>query len=173
MSDLRQGLERALAGRYTVDRELGRGGMAVVFLAHDLKHKRPVAIKVLTPEIARTVGPERFLREIEVAARLTHPHILPVFDSGDSDGPVYYVMPYVKGESLRDRLKRESTPTLSSSRSWPRRRRPYGGSAGSRARSGYIPRPSPEWRNGRRAGLKIRCRQRRESSTLSSGILAR
>lgn len=99
-------LRQALAGHYAVDRELGRGGMAAVVLAEDLKHKRPVAIKVLNPEIARLVGPDRFLREIEIAARLTHPHILPVFDSGNAAGLLYYVMPYVRGESLRHRLDR-------------------------------------------------------------------
>ena len=99
-------LRSALAGRYTVERELGRGGMASVFLAQDVKHKRPVAIKVLTPDIGRLVGSDRFLREIEIAARLTHPHILPVFDSGDAGGLLYYVMPFVRGESVRHRLER-------------------------------------------------------------------
>jgi serine/threonine-protein kinase len=98
-------LRSALANRYTVERELGRGGMASVFLAEDLKHKRLVAIKVLTPDIGRLVGSDRFLREIEIAARLTHPHILPVFDSGDAGGLLYYVMPFVRGESLRHRLE--------------------------------------------------------------------
>jgi serine/threonine-protein kinase len=108
MNDLRTRLQAVLGGAYTIERELGRGGMATVFLAQDLKHKRPVAIKVLAPEIARSVGPQRFLREIEIAARLTHPHILPVFDSGEGDGLLYYVMPYVRGESLRQRLQREA-----------------------------------------------------------------
>lgn len=97
----------ALARRYTVRRELGRGGMATVLLADDLKHHRPVAIKVLHPELAAALGPERFLREIEVSARLTHPHILPLHDSGKAAGFLYYVMPYVEGESLRDLLTRE------------------------------------------------------------------
>src|SRR5437016_13313298 len=97
----------ALADRYAVERELGRGGMATVFLAEDLKHRRPVAIKVLHPELAAAVGAERFLREIELAARLQHPHILPLYDSGAAAGLLYYVMPYVEGESLRDRLTRE------------------------------------------------------------------
>jgi len=105
-------LRQALAGHYAVDRELGRGGMAAVVLAQDLKHKRPVAIKVLNPEIARLVGPDRFLREIEIAARLNHPHILPVFDSGNADGLLYYVMPYVRGESLRHRLDRAGPLTV-------------------------------------------------------------
>ncbi len=96
----------ALTGRYTVERELGRGGMATVFLAEDVRHKRLVAIKVLTPDIGRLVGSARFLREIEIAARLTHPHILPVFDSGDAGGLLYYVMPFVRGESVRHRLER-------------------------------------------------------------------
>ena len=100
-------LRAALAGRYAIERELGRGGMATVYLAQDRKHGRPVAIKVLAPELAAAVGRDRFLREIETAARLTHPHILPLHDSGEADGLLYYVMPYVEGESLRDRLSRE------------------------------------------------------------------
>ena len=107
MGDLLERLQSALAGRYAVDRELGQGGMASVFLARDLKHGRPVAVKVLLPELARTVGPDRFLREIEIAAGLTHPHILPVFDSGAADSFLYYVMPYIEGETLRHRLQRE------------------------------------------------------------------
>ena len=107
MPDLVGRLQTAVAGRYAVERELGQGGMATVFLARDLRHKRPVAIKVLAPEIARNIGPDRFLREIEIAAGLTHPHILPVFDSGESDGLLYYVMPYVSGESLRHRMQRD------------------------------------------------------------------
>jgi eukaryotic-like serine/threonine-protein kinase len=100
-------LQAALANRYTIERELGRGGMATVFLGQDLKHDRPVAVKVLRPELAAALGPERFLREIKLAARLTHPHILPLHDSGEADGFLFYVMPYVEGESLRDRLTRE------------------------------------------------------------------
>ncbi|HYU91081.1 MAG TPA: protein kinase [Gemmatimonadales bacterium] len=100
-------LQAAFSDRYAIERELGRGGMATVYLAQDLKHRRPVAIKVLSPELAATLGRERFLREIETAARLTHPHILPLHDSGEADGFLYYVMPYVEGESLRDRLNRE------------------------------------------------------------------
>ncbi len=96
-----------LGGRYRIERELGRGGMAVVLLAHDLKHDRKVAIKVLRPAIAAAVGAERFLREITIAAQLHHPHILPMYDSGEADGLLYFVMPYVEGESLRDRLERE------------------------------------------------------------------
>jgi len=100
-------LRAALAGRYTIEREIGRGGMATVYLAQDPKHRRPVAVKVLAPELAAALGRERFLREIEIAARLAHPHILPLHDSGEADGWLYYVMPYVEGESLRDRLTRE------------------------------------------------------------------
>ncbi len=107
MTDLLAGLQGALADRYTIERELGHGGMATVYLAQDRKHRRPVAIKVLKPELAAALGPERFLREIETAARLNHPHILPLHDSGEAAGFLYYVMPYVEGESLRDRLKRE------------------------------------------------------------------
>jgi formylglycine-generating enzyme required for sulfatase activity/dienelactone hydrolase len=97
----------ALAGRYTVGGELGRGGMATVYLGHDPKHDRPVAIKVLHPEIAAALGTERFLQEIRIAARLTHPHILPLHDSGEAAGLLFYVMPFVDGESLRTRLARE------------------------------------------------------------------
>src|SRR2546421_517551 len=99
-------LQPALADRYTIERELGRGGMATVYLAEDLKHHRRVAIKVLKPELAAALGPERFLREIELAARLTHPPILPLHDSGQAGGFLYYAMPYIEGESLRDRLER-------------------------------------------------------------------
>jgi eukaryotic-like serine/threonine-protein kinase len=100
-------LTAALAGRYRVERELGRGGMATVYLAHDVRHDRSVALKVLKPELAAALGPERFGREVRLTARLEHPHILPLLDSGDADGLLYYVMPYVEGESLRDRLNRE------------------------------------------------------------------
>src|SRR3989442_2524288 len=96
-----------MADRYTMERELGRGGMATVYLAADLKHHGGVDIKVLKPELAAALGPERFLREIELAARLTHPHILALHDSGQAGGFLYYVMPYIEGESLRDRLERE------------------------------------------------------------------
>jgi len=99
-------LHAVLGDRYRVEREVGAGGMAMVFLATDVKHQRPVAIKVLRPELAAAVGHERFLREIEIAAKLQHPHILPVYDSGQADGLLYYVMPFVEGESLRDRLSR-------------------------------------------------------------------
>ena len=102
-----QRLRDSLAHAYTIDRELGRGGMASVFLAQDRKHDRWVAIKVLHPELAASMGPDRFLQEITLAARLNHPHILPLFDSGNADGLLYYVMPYVEGESLRERLDRE------------------------------------------------------------------
>jgi TolB-like protein len=100
-------LPAALAGRYTIERELGRGGMATVYLAQDLKHNRPVALKVLRPELAAPLVSDRFLREVQITARLNHPHILPLLDSGEADGFVYYTMPYVEGESLRDRLERE------------------------------------------------------------------
>jgi len=101
-------LASALADRYAVERELGSGGMAVVYLARDLKHDRPVALKVLRPDLAAAIGSERFLREIKITAKLNHPHILQLLDSGDAAGLLYYVMPYVEGESLRDRLKRET-----------------------------------------------------------------
>ncbi len=101
-------LAASLADRYRVERELGRGGMATVYLAEDLKHHRRVAIKVLRPEIAMLLGAERFVQEIATTAQLQHPHILPLFDSGTADGVPYYVMPYVDGETLRDRLDRET-----------------------------------------------------------------
>ena len=113
MTDLLPQLQSALADRYVIEREVGRGGMATVYLAHDLKHDRQVALKVLHPELAATLGPERFLREIKVAARLNHPHIVPLHDSGEIEARgrasplLYYVMPYVDGESLRSRLARE------------------------------------------------------------------
>src|ERR1044071_2063616 len=100
-------LEEALAGRYRVERELGQGGMAIVHLAEDLKHRRKVAIKVLRPDLAAVIGAERFLREIQTIATLQHPHILGLIDSGEVNGTAYYVMPFVEGESLRDRLQRE------------------------------------------------------------------
>ena len=108
MSDVLERLGAALAGRYTIVRELGRGGMATVFLARDLRHKRMVAIKLLRPDLAIAIGPERFLREIQIAAGLSHPNILSIFDSGEVDGVLYYVMPYIEGETLRHRLLRES-----------------------------------------------------------------
>ena len=108
-SDVRDRLQKNLGERYDVERELGRGGMATVYLARDLRHDRLVALKVLSPEIALALGGDRFLREIRIAARLSHPHILTVHDSGEADGLLYYVMPYVEGESLRERLEREGT----------------------------------------------------------------
>jgi serine/threonine-protein kinase len=107
--DDQQRLTEALADDYRVERELGSGGMATVYLAQDLKHDRQVAIKVLNPELAAGLGAERFVREIEISAQLTHPHILPLFDSGEADGLLYYVMPYVEGESLHDRLERDGS----------------------------------------------------------------
>ena len=107
MADVLERLKVALADRYTIDHEIGRGGMATVYLAEDLKHHRKVAIKVLRPELSAALGPERFLREIEIAANLTHPHILPLHDSGEADGFLYYVMPHIEGESLRDKLAHE------------------------------------------------------------------
>ena len=106
MPDVLEGLQGALTGRYRFEREVGRGGMATVYLAHDLKHRRPVAVKVLHPHLAANVGADRFLREIEIAAGLNHPHILTLIDSGSADGLLYYVMPFVEGESLRGRLAR-------------------------------------------------------------------
>src|SRR5881409_2557501 len=107
MAEFPERLEAALSGRYRMERELARGGMATVFLAEDLRHHRSVAIKVLDPDLGALLGGERFLREIEIAARLSHPHILPLFDSGEAQGLLYYVMPFARGESLRQRLELE------------------------------------------------------------------
>ena len=98
-----------LADRYAIRGEIGAGGMATVHLAEDLKHRREVALKVLKPELTRAVGTERFLREIEVAAGLTHPHILPLFDSGEAEGFLYYVMPFVGGEIIKSSYQITST----------------------------------------------------------------
>jgi serine/threonine-protein kinase len=134
-------LRESLGDRYAIEGEVGAGGMATVYLATDIKHNRKVALKVLRPELAATMGPERFLQEVQVTANLQHPHILPLFDSGEADGFLYYVMPYLDGESLRDRLPwprptpwasctATSSPTTSSSAAdmpwsptsgWPRR----------------------------------------------------
>src|SRR5262245_46065599 len=101
---LSEALQAALQGRYRIEGEAGRGGMATVFRAEDLRHRRTVAIKVLDPALAVALGSGRFVREIEIAARLQHPHIVPLFDSGSSGALLYYVMPFVQGESLRQRL---------------------------------------------------------------------
>ena len=110
-----KGVQAALADRYAIERELGAGGMATVYLATDLKHHRPVAVKVMRPELALAIGTDRFLREIEVAAQPRHPHILPLYDSGQAGGSLYYVMPFVAGESLRDRLTRDKQLPLDES----------------------------------------------------------
>ena len=107
MSDLPEKLRDALGGTYTIEREIGAGGMATVYLARDVRHDRDVALKVLHPDLANALGPERFQREIKLATRLQHPHILTVLDSGETDGQLWFTMPYVDGESLRDRLTRE------------------------------------------------------------------
>src|SRR5947209_16690399 len=101
-------LAEALADRYRLERPLGQGGMATVYLAHDLKHSRKVAVKVLRSDFGTAIGAERFLREIEIAAALNHPHILAVHDSGEAAGLLYYVTPYVEGKTLRDRLQRDT-----------------------------------------------------------------
>src|SRR5438552_5947909 len=100
-------LNASLVGRYAIDREIGRGGMATVYLARDARHNRRVALKVLNPELGAVLGVERFLSEIQVTANLQHPNLLPLFDSGEANGLLFYVMPYVEGESLRARLQRE------------------------------------------------------------------
>ena len=107
MSDAITRLNAALEGRYAIERELGEGGMATVYLAKDLKHNRNVALKVLKPELAAVLGAERFLAEIKTTAHLQHPNILPLFDSGEADGFLFYVMPYVEGETLREKLERQ------------------------------------------------------------------
>jgi serine/threonine-protein kinase len=107
MADVLERLRAALADRYPIERELGSGGMATVYLADDLKLHRKVAVKVLRPELAAALGPDRFVQEIDIAAKLTHPHILPLHDCGDADGFLYYVMPHIEGESLRERLAHE------------------------------------------------------------------
>src|SRR3954470_10827120 len=107
MFDLADQLARTIGDRYRIERELGRGGMGVVLLAHDVKLDRPVAIKALRPDAAHPVNADRFLREIRIAAQLQHPNILSLIDSGETDGIAYFVMPYVPGESLRERLLRE------------------------------------------------------------------
>ncbi len=104
MSDLFDRVKKALADRYAIEREVGSGGAATVYLAQDLKHHRPVAVKVLRPDVAATLGAKRFLHEIEIAAQLQHPHILPLYDSGEVEGFLFFVMPYARGESLRDRI---------------------------------------------------------------------
>src|SRR5688572_1153744 len=101
-------LSAALTDRYRIERELGQGGMATVYLAEDVRHKRNVALKVLKPELAAVLGADRFVQEITTTASLQHPHILPLFDSGTADGFLYYVMPFIKGETLRDKLNRET-----------------------------------------------------------------
>ncbi len=104
MTDTLDRLTAALADKYEIKEELGAGGMATVYLARDLKHDRDVAVKVLKPELAAALGPDRFLREIKVAAQLQHPHILPLHDSGEADGFLYYVMPFVAGATLHQRI---------------------------------------------------------------------
>jgi eukaryotic-like serine/threonine-protein kinase len=120
LPQLQDQLTATLRGRYAIQREIGHGGMAVVYLARDLKHNRDIALKVLQPHLAEVLGRERFLREIRVAAQLHHPHLLPLYDSGDADGSLYYVLPYVEGGSLRDRLNRDSRLELQVALQWTR-----------------------------------------------------
>ena len=112
MTVVRDLLAEALSGRYSLDREIGRGSMAVVYLAHDARDQRPVAIKVMQPALVNALGTDRFLREIEIAASLSHPLIVPLYHSGNAGDVLYYVMPYVEGESLHQRLKRERQLSL-------------------------------------------------------------
>ena len=113
MADLLSRAQAALSSRFRVERELGRGGMATVFLAEDLKHNRLLAIKILHPDLAAAIGPDRFRDEIDFAAQLNHPHILPLIDSGEDAGLLWYAMPYVEGETLRERMQREGRLALS------------------------------------------------------------
>ncbi len=113
MTEVTSRLSTALADRYKIERHLGEGGMATVYLAEDLKHKRKVAVKVLRPELAAVLGAERFVQEITTTANLQHPHILPLFDSGEADSFLYYVMPFIDGETLRDKLNRENRLPIS------------------------------------------------------------
>ncbi len=108
MTDTLDRVTTALQDRYRIEHELGAGGMATVYLAEDLKHHRKVAVKVLHPELAAVLGPERFVQEIATTANLQHPHILPLFDSGEADSFLYYVMPFIEGETLREKLNRET-----------------------------------------------------------------
>ncbi len=108
MTAFTERLTTAMRHSYRIERELGVGGMATVYLAEDLKHKRRVALKVLKPELAAVLGAERFVQEITTTAALQHPHILPLFDSGEADGFLYYVMPFIDGETLRAKLDRET-----------------------------------------------------------------
>ncbi len=112
MDDMLQTLRRGLADHYDIEREVGAGGMAVVFLARDLKHGRTVALKVLKPDLSEALGAGRFMREIETVAALQHPHILPLHDSGEVEGLLFYTMPFVEGESLRGRIDREGQVPL-------------------------------------------------------------
>src|SRR5688572_22163937 len=105
--DVTKHLIAVLGDRYAIERELGSGGMATVYLARDVKHNRKVALKVLRPELGAVLGTDRFLSEISVTANLQHPNLLPLFDSGEAEGLLFYVMPYIEGESLRDRLDRD------------------------------------------------------------------
>src|SRR5947199_8233282 len=107
MTEVYGRLQGALADRYRIEREIGAGGMATVYLAQDLRHDRKVALKLLRPELSAVIGAERFLAEIKLTANLQHPHILPLFDSAEADGLLFYVMPFVEGESLRGRLSPE------------------------------------------------------------------
>src|SRR5256712_8807922 len=136
MAETYASLAASLSDRYAIDRELGRGGMATVYLAQDKKHDRKVAIKVLRRELAASVGAERFLREIQIAARLAHPHILPLIDSGEAHGALYYVTPHVPDGSLRQRLEPERRMPLAES---IRNARELGGDLGLRARQGLVP----------------------------------
>jgi len=123
MTEIAAQLSEALADRYVIDRLIGEGGMATVYLARDVRHNRKVALKVRRPDLGAVVGIERFLSEIEVTANLQHPNLLPLFDSGEAGGLLFSVMPYIEGESLRARLDREKQLPVETSCTWPRQSR--------------------------------------------------
>jgi hypothetical protein len=139
----------AIASRYQIERELGQGGMAIVYLARDLKHRRQVALKVLRPELSNSLGAERFLQEIAISARLVHPNILPLHDSGEAAGCLYYVMPYVEGATLRGASRREAGQRAARRRSRARGRLRAGEGAVERRQHAV----DGAWDGGRHAGL--------------------
>jgi eukaryotic-like serine/threonine-protein kinase len=167
MTDTLARITTALEGRYRVSRELGAGGMATVYRAHDIKHERDVAIKVLPPDLGAALGGERFLSEIRTTARLQHPHILPLFDSGEADGLLYYVMPLVTGETLRARLERDRQRPVADAVLIARRVRHFnrGGSTIGRAHRAIADLASASWR----AAACLRSRSGTVSAAGTSG----
>ena len=161
MNSLQQRLESGLAGRYVLERDLGQGGMAMVFLAQDLRHDRKVALKVLRPDISAAIGAERFLREIKLAARLHHPHILPVYDSGEADGLLFYVMPYMEGRVAAGAARPGAAAAAAKTRSRSRARSPtrWTTPTGTRGPPRHQAREHPAHeRRGHGGGLRDRAR---------------